>query len=288
MAKRFTDTEKFTDPWFRRLNTQNKLLWDWMLCSCDHAGFISIDMEFIELILGEKYPDDVIEKHFSERVLKLGNFKYFIPKFIKFQYGELRHDSRVHKSVFRKLLDHGINYETLDVTHVNADSLSVNADSVKDKEKDKDKDSSFSFSSLKEECVKIDNVIQLFNDKCAGKGKISFCRGLSSRNIQDFIVTTSFKDFKIINTWQEIFQKTVESEFLTGQQADSSFVATLNWLVIHDNALKVLNGQYNGSLNEQKGTKSAFKSKSHGVASTPENPTGNPYLEEARQKGYIA
>lgn len=251
MAKRFTDTEKFTDPWFRRLNTQNKLLWDWMLCSCDHAGFISIDMEFIELILGEKYPDDVIEKHFSERVLKLGSFKYFIPKFIKFQYGELRHDSRVHKSVFKKLLDHGINYETLDVTHVNADSLSVNADSVKDKEKDKDKDPSFLLSSsLEEECVKIDNVLQLFNDTCSGFGKITFCRGLSGKNIQEFITTTSFKDFKIINTWREVFQKTIESEFLTGQQPGSTFVATLNWLVVHDNALKVLNGQYGKGRNE--------------------------------------
>jgi hypothetical protein len=127
------------------------------------------------------------------------------------------------------------------------------------KDKDKDKDSSISPSSLNSlsytnNALKIDNVIQLFNDKCAGKGKISHCRGLSGKNIQDFITTTAFEIFKTINTWQEVFQKTSDSEFLTGQQSDSNFVATLNWLVVHDNALKVLNGQYGNGKN-----KNAFK-----------------------------
>lgn len=143
MAKRFTDSDKFTDPWYRRLSTKNKLMWDWMLCSCDHAGFISIDIEFVEMVLGERFEDDVVEKHFSDRVLKMGPFKYFIPKFIKFQYGELNPDSRVHKSVIKKLSEHGIDFTKLDTLSI---LYPYPIDTLKDKDKNKDS----SFLSLKE------------------------------------------------------------------------------------------------------------------------------------------
>ena len=252
MAKRFVDTEKFTDPWFRRLSTKNKLLWDWMLCSCDHAGFISIDLEFVEMVLGEKFDDQTIESFFHDRVLKLGDFKFFIPKFIKFQYGKLNPESRVHISVIKKLSDHGIDYTRLDTLSIPYPACS---DRVKDKEKEKDKDSSFLISSFNTEEVKgsqlsPDNVIQLFNDECAGKGKISHCRGFSKKTNEDFFITTSYAEFRKLDTWQEVFLKTGDSPFLTGQQPGSNFVATLNWLVIHDNALKVLNGQYGKADNQ--------------------------------------
>jgi hypothetical protein len=222
------------------------------------------------MILGEKYPDDVIEKHFSERVLKLGDFKFFIPKFIKFQYGELKENSKVHSSVIKKLSSHGIDYKRFD-------TLWAIPHTIKDKDKDKDKD--FLSSSLKEESVNLDQLQELFNQELGGKvGKIQFCKSLSSVSLQDFITTTSHKEFRSIETWKEIFQKASRSHFLIG--LEKGFVVTLNWLLIHDNASKVLNGQYNGLNLPQNHAKAAFKSKSNGVTPTPENPTGNPYTAQ--------
>lgn len=114
MAKRFTDTEKFTDPWYRRLSSKHKLFWEYLLCACDHAGIISVDLEFIEMVLKEKYEDNVIAKYFSDRVEKLAKpFEYFIPKFVTFQYGELSSKSPMHLKVIRTLKAAGINPDTL-------------------------------------------------------------------------------------------------------------------------------------------------------------------------------
>lgn len=44
----------------------------------------------------------------------------------------------------------------------------------------------------------------------------------------------------------------------------------------------------NGSSDKQKPTNSGFKSKTNGLTATHENPTGNPYLQEAIDKGLIA
>jgi hypothetical protein len=46
MAKRFTDTEKWRDKWFRSLNPLEKLLFIYLVDNCDNAGVIEIDYSF--------------------------------------------------------------------------------------------------------------------------------------------------------------------------------------------------------------------------------------------------
>jgi hypothetical protein len=241
MAKRFTDTDKWDDEWFMDLEPVMKCLWLYICDKCDCAGVWKVNFKKANYVIGGTIFDKQSTlKAFNGRVKVIGEEKWFIEKFIKFQYPKgLSDTSSIHKGVIKSLNYNGIQTKPYL-------SLIVGAQRVMDKDMDKDSPSSsfLNSPSYTNSALKIDNVIQLFNDKCAGKGKISFCRGLSGKNIQDFITTTSFQDFKIINTWQEVFQKTAESEFLTGQQSDSTFVATLNWLVVHDNALKVLNGQF--------------------------------------------
>jgi len=142
MAKRFTDTEKFIDPWFRRLPSKHKLLWDWILCSCDHAGIITIDLEFVEMVLKEKFSDGDLDQYFKDRVLRLKEFKYFIPKFIDFQYGKLNPESRVHASVVERLEKEGISFNTLELgrNYTLPIPYEYSIDTTKDKEKDKDKE----------------------------------------------------------------------------------------------------------------------------------------------------
>ena len=45
MAKRFTSTEKWSDPWYRKLSAKHKCLWDWLFTQCDIAGSIEPDLE---------------------------------------------------------------------------------------------------------------------------------------------------------------------------------------------------------------------------------------------------
>jgi hypothetical protein len=38
MAKRFIDTNIWNKAWFRKLDTNSKLIWIYILTKCDHAG----------------------------------------------------------------------------------------------------------------------------------------------------------------------------------------------------------------------------------------------------------
>lgn len=105
--KRFTETQKWEDPWFRRLKPEIKLLWQWILDRCDNAGVIDPDIELASFQIGYQYPLDTLSE-FGERAIKLPCGKWFIPKFIAFQYGQLSTDCKAHKPVFTSLEKHGL------------------------------------------------------------------------------------------------------------------------------------------------------------------------------------
>lgn len=105
--KRFTETQKWEDPWFRRLRPEIKLLWQWILDRCDNAGVIDPDIDLASFQIGYQYPMDILLE-FGERVIKLPCGKWFIPKFIAFQYGQLSTDCKAHKPIFISLEKHGL------------------------------------------------------------------------------------------------------------------------------------------------------------------------------------
>jgi hypothetical protein len=105
--KRFTETQKWEDPWFRRLRPEIKNLWQWILDHCDNAGVIDPDLELASFQIGYEYPMDTLLE-LGTRIIKLPCEKLFIPKFIQFQYGELSTECKAHNPVFASLRKHGI------------------------------------------------------------------------------------------------------------------------------------------------------------------------------------
>lgn len=105
--KRFTETTKWDDPWFRRLSPTAKLLWSYLTDKCDCIGLIELDADSASFHIGSK----VEEEHITElesRLQRLKNGKVFIPKFIPFQYGNLSVDCRAHGPVFKAIDLHGL------------------------------------------------------------------------------------------------------------------------------------------------------------------------------------
>ena len=155
MSKRFFDTEKFNDEWYRRLPLKYKLLWDYLLCKCDHAGIVKIDLDLASFFIGDKLEDGCLSKFFSERLIHLRGFKYFIPKFISFQYGPLG-DSNPHKAVLRRLKEEGID---IDLVGKPAPILTLaqpfpnSIDTTKDQDQDKAQDK-VKAKDKDKECVK--------------------------------------------------------------------------------------------------------------------------------------
>lgn len=105
--KRFTETAKWDDPWFRKLRPEMKLLWQWFLDHCDNAGVIDVDLELASFQIWYQYPSDTL-LDFDGRVVALESGKMFIEKFIAFQYGKLSNDCMAHRPVFSSLEKNGI------------------------------------------------------------------------------------------------------------------------------------------------------------------------------------
>ena len=96
MAKRLTATEKWIDPWFCSLSERDRFFWLYLLDNCNHAGIWSVNPMLVQTY----FPGYVINSDiFGDRVTVLSSEKWFITKFVEFQYGSLNKENRVHSSV---------------------------------------------------------------------------------------------------------------------------------------------------------------------------------------------
>tara|TARA_R110002051_G_scaffold85502_2_gene150699 strand:+ start:1526 stop:2179 length:654 start_codon:yes stop_codon:yes gene_type:complete len=105
MAKRFTDTDKWKKGFMRGLPTKYKLMWLYILDDCNHAGVWETDFEVASIRIGSKISENEAIKHYADNIRIFDNGdKWFVPKFIDFQYGQLNANSRPHQAVI-KLID---------------------------------------------------------------------------------------------------------------------------------------------------------------------------------------
>jgi len=134
MSKRFTDSEKWKDDWFFDLPDTLKLFWIYILDNCDHAGIWKPTKGLVKSFI--RAPIDferVLEEEFKGRVFLLESGKWFIPKFLKFQYPSgLSMDVSTTKGVIIKLKEEK-GYERV------IELFGKGYITLKDKDKDKDK-----------------------------------------------------------------------------------------------------------------------------------------------------
>ena len=138
--KRYVETNRWRDPWYRKLSGRAKNLWAWLCDHCDNAGVIDLDMEAASFDIGEA----VKEQHFREiqsRLHRLPNGKLWITKFIQFQYGNLSAKCIPHLRVLELLSSHGIKYpEMLEKSTTQDTTLVPTLDSTFNKEQDKEEE----------------------------------------------------------------------------------------------------------------------------------------------------
>jgi len=92
MAKRLTDTEKWNDDWYISLSNDYRIIWQWLLDNCNHAGICKRSIRLLNLMCNTKVSEEELIKTMEDRVL-IKNNNWFIPKFLKFQYTSL-HSNR--------------------------------------------------------------------------------------------------------------------------------------------------------------------------------------------------
>ena len=102
--KRFTKTEKWSDPWYRNLSPIEKILWIYLCDNCDNAGFIEVDVGLVAFQIG--CSEDEIQgalKGLARGLLGASKpHKYAIRTFIKNQGNEnLNPKNKAHLQIIR-------------------------------------------------------------------------------------------------------------------------------------------------------------------------------------------
>jgi len=130
--KRFTETLKWDDGWFRRLSPAAKLLWQWLCDKCDSAGVIEPDLELASFQIGMPITENEIGE-FGDRAVRINGGKIHLPKFIEFQYGTPSRDCKAHRPIFLSLEKHFPQASQQRVSKGYSNPL----DTVQEKEKEK-------------------------------------------------------------------------------------------------------------------------------------------------------
>jgi hypothetical protein len=132
--KRFTETEKWRDPWFRKLSPDAKLAFLFMLDNADNAGVWQPDYDMAEFQIGKPMAWPLVLEEIGQRVRLLASGKLLIVGFISYQFGTLRSECKPHQQVLRLISQHGI------ASLLKEYSKGTQAPQDQDKDKDKDQD----------------------------------------------------------------------------------------------------------------------------------------------------
>jgi hypothetical protein len=150
MAKRFTDSAKWDDPWFAELPSKYKLFYLYLLDECDHAGVWKVNFRKAQFMVGESLEQSEVRRFMSDRIHVIDEAYWHVSKFIKFQYGMLRND-RMSLSALAILEKHGLTDVIENTKEAPSKPLSSPFVGVKDKDKDKDMDKDMVMGKDKEE-----------------------------------------------------------------------------------------------------------------------------------------
>lgn len=109
--KRFTETEKWRDSFFRALTPKHKLAVLFLFDACDAAGVWDPDYKLADFLIGEKTDWESLKIALGPRLAILPNGKWFLPRFVGFQQGKtLNEKCHQHTKIMALLESHGVTY----------------------------------------------------------------------------------------------------------------------------------------------------------------------------------
>jgi hypothetical protein len=238
MAKRFTDASKFNDTWYRRLTPLQKVIWEFLISECNHAGILKdLDFDLMSFKINEKISRKDFE-FLDERIKFLNDTTIYITKFISFQYGILNPLNRVHASVLKELKKWNL--------QAPCKPLASPYEGFKDKDKDKD-------ITLNKQ---IDTLNNINNNEKNLKKSDPYVNPIHEFFIHEYQKVFEHKPYlmhnqrmKLVELAAEIddFKETIPIALEKLKNIDfkfSNFTPNYIWLLKDDNYIKVLSGTY--------------------------------------------
>jgi hypothetical protein len=135
MGKRFTETAKWSDPWYRSLDPIAKHGWNYLCDNCDGAGVINLDRQLAEFQIGAAVDWDQLIATSDGRIILLANSKLWVSGFIAFQYPNgLSADCKAHLPILASIEKNGLK-QTVSKDYPNSSRTVQETDKDKEKEK---------------------------------------------------------------------------------------------------------------------------------------------------------
>ena len=134
MAKRFIDTEIWDKDKFCKSSDKQKLLTLFMTSKCDQIGVFKMSSMLVTAYIGSPVTEEDILS-IPVDIEKIGEGKYWLSKFCKFQYGELKETCKPHKKYIEMLKSEGL-IERVSKGYPKG----INTLQEKEEEKEKDKE----------------------------------------------------------------------------------------------------------------------------------------------------
>ena len=172
MAQRFTDSNKWLDNWFSNLPNDYKLVWLYLLDTCDNAGIFQINIRLLNFNCSTNITEDELLEAFKGRLTKFDTDKCIINKFCIFQYGTdfLNSKNKAVLSAIKKLIiarlldvDANGNYTPMIVFDNTIDTLSIpyqkTIDTPKEKETDTDINKDKAMDNVRDIVQEVDKAL---------------------------------------------------------------------------------------------------------------------------------
>ena len=108
MSKRFTETDKWKSPSFRKMPPTQKLVWFYLMENCNNAGFIEWDAEACAFVTGMKveHVTGAYEGLIRGLVGAKGSDWVYIPEFLKMQKNlPLNPENNAHRQIITLVED---------------------------------------------------------------------------------------------------------------------------------------------------------------------------------------
>lgn len=106
--KRFTETTKWSDPWFYKLPSRHKLFWLFILDNCNCAGVWNVNIDLASSFVGEALDQAELLKVFKDRIEDLGDGYWWVVKFVAFQHKTISEHNPHGRAVIDKLREHSL------------------------------------------------------------------------------------------------------------------------------------------------------------------------------------
>lgn len=239
--KRYIDTDLWQKQWYMNLSLKLKLLVRYMYDNCDCVGVFETNWRLISFLIGEEITEndiDELNKH-KPIIEKLSPGKFFITRFVDFQYGELTTSCKPHIKYVEVLKKHGL-YKRVCKGYAKG----INTLEEEEEEKEKEKEGGLLGGISESPALPInvltsaEECMTAWNQLCDTVGKLAKIKTMTDGRKRK--LKTRFKEDNF--NFAEILKAIPSQPFLLGSEG---WTVSFDWLIeSEEHYIKVLEKNY--------------------------------------------